>query len=115
MGEKVATFNPSIKFLIKLKGDIVHYYFKNVLYRNVHIYTHDLCDEKCTSEKGIYIIAFQTNYSNSWYYLNAKATILDDMRFATKAARFEDAKTAYDYMQRYLIDLEFQGVEKIEA
>lgn len=88
----------------------MNYYFKNVLYRNIHVYHHDIRPEL----EGTFIIAFQTNRSNTWYYLNDKTTI-GQMTQATKARRFENPEEAYNYMQDILHNLEFQGIELIKA
>jgi hypothetical protein len=92
----------------------MYYYFKNPVHRNIHIYTHNMCDEKCTCDRGIYIIAFQTNWTNNWYYLNDK-NLLSEMQYATKAKRFNDLREAYDFMHQMFSNLEYQGVDKIEA
>ncbi len=88
----------------------MYYYFKNAVHRNVHIYKHDLEPEY----KGKYIIAFQTNWSNTWYYLNRQVTI-GKMTQATKASRFETQEEAYAFMNEIFKTLEFQGIEQIKA
>jgi hypothetical protein len=99
----------SIKFLNKLKENEMYYYFKNTLYRNVHVYEHIELEPEY---QGKWVVAFQTNNGNDWYYLNDLPK-LGQMTQATKATRFDNPKKAYYYMQDMLKDLTYQGVEKI--
>lgn len=86
----------------------MRYYFKNTLYRNVHVYEHGMG----LQYQGNWIVAFQTNNSNTWYYLNDLPKI-GQMTNATKATRFESPKKAYYYMHKMIEELTYQGVEEI--
>lgn len=83
----------------------MNYYFKNHVHRNVHVYNHNIEPE----QDGHFIVAFQTNWSNTWYYLNDLATI-GQMTQATKAKRFIKEEEAYEYMHKIFKNLEYQGI-----
>ena len=81
-------------------------YFNNFSHRNIHVTKYEEFSEKQ------YLVAFQTNWTNHWYYCNDKGTI-GNMRFPSKANRFDTEDEAKAYMQSVFKNLVSNGQEMI--